>query len=84
MIFGSAYDHYKFRCHVFAFDRYAITYMRKLANRMQIGIPEEGSLGIQYLQFLIESCQCNNSPLTVFYSWFMTVNHISQCHTLPF
>ncbi|RWW12174.1 hypothetical protein GW17_00024174 [Ensete ventricosum] len=31
---------------VFIFDRYAITDMRKLANRMQFGVPEESSLGI--------------------------------------
>ncbi|RRT44164.1 hypothetical protein GW17_00045980, partial [Ensete ventricosum] len=30
---------------MFIFDRYAVTDMRKLANRMQFGVPEESSLG---------------------------------------
>lgn len=30
---------------IFVCHRYAITDMRKLANRMQFGVPEESSLG---------------------------------------
>ena len=43
-------------CNTFAYIsyfRYAITDMRKLANRMQFGVPEESSLGkVCCLQFV--------------------------------